>query len=161
MRLALVLLLASLSAVAGSPSAQAAAKSAGVQVHDLTERGAYVGCHVTDVAFATFRLAVREGDVVTLRVQAPANNTNAHSLTVEGHDAATRPLTAGQSQDVTFTAGAPRSYGVLCDGDPGSLKGILIVQRAASEPTKDAAFPGVVAFALALPVALGLARKRA
>lgn len=152
-------LLALVLALALPPTASAATKSATVQLHDLTEKGAYVGCHVTDVAFGTFRLSVKEGDEVTLHVQAPQNNTNAHVLTVEGHDVETRPLAASGSETVTFTARAPRSYGVLCDGDAGGLKGLLIVGKADPAPQNGAPAPGAVGAVLALALALALARR--
>lgn len=141
------------------PAAAAAERSATVRLHDLTENGAYVGCHVTDVAFGTFRLSVKEGDAVTLRVEAPENNTNAHTLTVEGHDVGTRLLAAGATETVSFAAGPPRSYGVLCDGDAGGLKGLLIVGKADPAPQKDAPAPAAAAAALALGLALALARR--
>lgn len=154
-------LLAALALLALAPSAVAKEVQSTVYLHDLKDGATYVGCHVTNPAFGTFKLTVTQGDRVVLRVEAPVNNTNAHRLSVEGVEGETRVLVAGDSDTFAFDATEAGSRAVLCDGTPGSLQGLVIVRSAPQDGGKGSPGPGgAVALAAVGAAAILVGRRR-
>lgn len=156
------LLLVALASLASLPVASASTVPATVLLHDLVENGAYVGCHVTSPTFQTFRLTVNRGDRVVLTVEAPTNNTNVHTLSVEGADGGvTKPIAPGERDTLEFTAEGSGSRAVLCDESPGPLQGVLVVRAPAATETNDSPAPAALPALAALAGAALAARRRA
>lgn len=153
---------AALALVAPTASAQDVPTT--VLLHDLFSDGSYVGCHVTNPSFATYRATVKEGQHVVMTVQAPENNTNVHYLTVEGVDGQSERVTAGQSTTFEFDVTRSGSRAVRCDGQSSNLQGVLVVRAAdaGGDGGGDTSTPAPGALlSIGAVVAVGLIARRA
>lgn len=147
-----------LVAFAAGPAA-AGDLSSTLQLHDLTRDGAFVGCHVVTESFTTYRLTVNQGDRVTFSVVAPANNTNVHTLAIEGGPTSDQVAPDG-SATLTYVANRPGNVALLCDGKQDALSGGITVRPASvAEEPKESPPVGLVGTVLAF--ALVAYRRRA
>lgn len=152
--LAITTLTLALLATASPAQAQAPVEST-VWLHDLGEDDAYSGCHVANENFGTYRLTVQQGSQVTLTVRSFENNTNIHTLSVEGTGAQTQPIQPGGSETLQFTVDEAGSVSVLCDGQSSSLSGLIVVREASAEEAGGNGTPGAPMPLVLLVASLG------
>lgn len=147
-------------ALAFAPTGSAQSVESTVWLHDLTtESGGYSGCHVTGDNFSTYRLTVQEGSTVRLTVRSYANNTNVHTVTIEGADAAPVQVAPGGESAMEFVASEAGSYGVICDS-PGPLQGVIVARPASAGTGGNETPAPAVALVLALAAAVAIFRRR-
>lgn len=111
------------------PMASAQTTQSTVWLHDLTENGAYTGCHVTTEGFTTYRLTVQEGSTIQLTVRSYENNTNVHTLNVKDQQVQVGP---GATQTLEIQADAAGNIPVLCDNQQDALSGSIIVRPSSA-----------------------------
>lgn len=152
--------LVALAAAAAAPTAAAGDVTSTVYLHDLlNDEGGYSGCHVVDAKLSSYRLTVTQGDRITLTVKNLENNTNVHSVSVEGVSGSTGHIAPGDSTTMEFVADSAGSREILCDGESRmDLRGLVTV-RPSTTDTNEAPAAGVVGVVVAIAAAVATRRR--